>query len=136
LTTRETVAIETPASSAISRIVGPTVALAHGRPLKHVPGIYGTTTGTTLQSNLDFARFSVVTTAGNVAGTTHRRSAFTASGQERNRTMGRDVRSNRRLAGVAAIAGLAALAALFATASAPAAHLGATSARPGTSASS
>jgi peptide/nickel transport system substrate-binding protein len=35
--------------------------------------------------------------------------------------MARDVRSNRRLAGVAAIAGLAALAALFATASAPAA---------------
>jgi peptide/nickel transport system substrate-binding protein len=38
--------------------------------------------------------------------------------------MGRDVRSNRRLAGVTAIAGLAALAALFATASAPAAHYG------------
>src|SRR5437868_11068775 len=35
--------------------------------------------------------------------------------------MARDVRSNRRLAGVAAIAGLAALAALFATAPAPAA---------------
>jgi peptide/nickel transport system substrate-binding protein len=35
--------------------------------------------------------------------------------------MARDVRSNRRLAGVAAIAGLAAVAALFATASAPAA---------------
>jgi peptide/nickel transport system substrate-binding protein len=38
--------------------------------------------------------------------------------------MGRDVRSNRRLAGVTAIAGLVALAALFATASAPAAHFG------------
>jgi peptide/nickel transport system substrate-binding protein len=39
--------------------------------------------------------------------------------------MGRDVRSNRRLAGIAAVAGLAAIAALFATASAPAAHFGA-----------
>jgi peptide/nickel transport system substrate-binding protein len=45
--------------------------------------------------------------------------------------MGRDVRSNRRLAGVAAVAGLAAIAALFATASAPAAHLGAASAQAG-----
>jgi peptide/nickel transport system substrate-binding protein len=45
--------------------------------------------------------------------------------------MGRDVRFNRRLAGVAAIAGLAALAALFATASAPAAHFGVASTQAG-----
>ena len=45
--------------------------------------------------------------------------------------MGRDVRFNRRLAGVTAIAGLAALAALFATASAPAAHFGGASVQAG-----
>jgi peptide/nickel transport system substrate-binding protein len=45
--------------------------------------------------------------------------------------MRRDVRSNRRLAGLAAIAGLAALAALFATASAPAAHFGGASTAAG-----
>jgi len=45
--------------------------------------------------------------------------------------MRRDVRSHRRLAGVAAIAGLAALAALFATASAPAAHFGGASTAAG-----
>ena len=45
--------------------------------------------------------------------------------------MRRDVRSTRRLAGVAAIAGLAALAALFATASAPAAHFGGASTQAG-----
>jgi hypothetical protein len=39
--------------------------------------------------------------------------------------MRRDVRFNRRRAGMAAIAGLAALVALIATASAPAAHDGA-----------
>jgi len=48
--------------------------------------------------------------------------------------MGRDVRFNRRRAGMAAIAGLAALVALIATASAPAAHGGAgsTQAEPDT----
>ena len=45
--------------------------------------------------------------------------------------MRRDVRSKRRLAGVAAIAGAAALAALFATASAPAAHFGGASTQAG-----
>jgi peptide/nickel transport system substrate-binding protein len=45
--------------------------------------------------------------------------------------MGRDVRFNRRRAGMAAIAGLAALVALIATASAPASHFGAGSAQAG-----
>ena len=45
--------------------------------------------------------------------------------------MGRDVRFNRRRAGMAAIAGLAALVALIATASAPASHYGAGSLRAG-----
>jgi peptide/nickel transport system substrate-binding protein len=45
--------------------------------------------------------------------------------------MGRDVRFNRRRAGMAAIAGLAALVALIATASAPASHSGAGSIQAG-----
>ena len=45
--------------------------------------------------------------------------------------MGRDVRFNRRRAGMAAIAGLAALVALIATASAPASHFGAGSTQAG-----
>jgi peptide/nickel transport system substrate-binding protein len=45
--------------------------------------------------------------------------------------MGRDVRFNRRRAGMAAIAGLAALVALIATASAPASHYGAGSIQAG-----
>src|SRR5438309_5327972 len=45
--------------------------------------------------------------------------------------MRRDVRFNRRRAGMAAIAGLAALVALIATASAPASHFGADSAQAG-----
>jgi peptide/nickel transport system substrate-binding protein len=45
--------------------------------------------------------------------------------------MGRDVRFNRRRAGMAAIAGLAALVALVATASAPASHFGAGSTQAG-----
>ncbi|MDX6485931.1 MAG: peptide/nickel transport system substrate-binding protein [Gaiellaceae bacterium] len=45
--------------------------------------------------------------------------------------MRRDVRSNRRYAGVAAIAGLAALAALLVTAAAPAAHYAGASAKAG-----
>ena len=45
--------------------------------------------------------------------------------------MGRDVRFNRRRAGMAAIAGLAALVALIATASAPASHFGAGSIQAG-----
>jgi peptide/nickel transport system substrate-binding protein len=45
--------------------------------------------------------------------------------------MGRDVRFNRRRAGMAAIAGLAALVALIATASAPASHFGGSSIQAG-----
>src|SRR5437868_2025354 len=64
---------------------------------------------------LDFHALLVVTTTGNVAGPSSRP-------PRKDCTMRRDVRSSRRLAGIAAVAGLAAgLAALFASASAPAA---------------
>src|SRR5438067_523718 len=129
LRTRETVAIETPASSATSRIVTRDGRLLPSRvgsaraiaPLKQVPEHSGTIVSSGLSPGLDSSERFVVNTFRKRLRTRCRVLSFRPMPGEKGQHMRFSFLPSRRLAAVLAAAGLTALAALAGAGTAPAA---------------
>src|SRR5437868_2849204 len=110
LSTRETVAIDTPASSATSRIVTRECASSAMASLKHVPEHLRNIGALIRLPGLDFGQATVVTVPETFTGRrAHPRSNRPTPG-EKGPQMRRSFRSTRRLAAVGVVAGLAVLA--------------------------